>query len=205
MKKKLIQALRTSYADKGLNQSELEELANILSQNLNEEASEDEISNAVSGVSAYVSIMQKFGNRCASAIENKYKGYVKPEVKPNGDEGEQQQAITREQIAEMLQTGIAEAMRPYQEAENKKRLAAILCSQPNLKDVPAKFINRYTLSDEDGAEALASQIEQDYAEERKTILESIGLADVPQYGSGKSDDDFVQLMKNAQKVLAPKA
>lgn len=205
MKKKLIQALRTSYADKGLNQSELEELANILSQNLNEEASEDEISNAVSGVSAYVSIMQKFGNRCASAIENKYKGYVKPEVKPNEGEGEQQQVITRDQIAEMLQTGIAEAMRPYKEAETKKRLAEILSSQPNLKDVPAKFISRYTLSDEDSAETLASQIEQDYAEERKTILESIGLADVPQYGNGKSDDDFVQLMKNAQKVLAPKA
>lgn len=63
MNKKVFNALKTLYADKGLSQTELEELAGIVGQNLSEDASEDDINNAASGVSAYVNIMQKFGNR----------------------------------------------------------------------------------------------------------------------------------------------
>ena len=73
MNKKVFNALKTLYADKGLGQTELEELAGIVGQNLSEDASEDDINNAASGVSAYVDIMQKVGNRYASAIEAKYK------------------------------------------------------------------------------------------------------------------------------------
>jgi hypothetical protein len=206
MKKKLINALKTLYHDKGFNQTELEELADIVGQNLTEDSTEDDINNAASGASVYVGFMQKFGNRCASAVENKYKGYIKPEPKqpePKKPEG----TLTKEQVEEMLKTGIADALKPYKEAEQNKRLAGILSAHSKLKNIPSKFVGRYKLEKEEDADNLASQIEQDYAEERKEILSSLGISDVPPLGNGSadSDDDFLKKMQDAQKALAPKS
>lgn len=206
MKKKLINALKTLYHDKGFNQTELEELADIVGQNLTEDSTEDDINNAASGASVYVGFMQKFGNRCASAVENKYKGYIKPEPKqpePKKPEG----TLTKEQVEEMLRTGIADALKPYKEAEQNKRLAGILSAHSKLKNIPRKFVGRYKLEKEEDADNLASQIEQDYAEERKEILSSLGISDVPPLGNGSadSDDDFLKKMQDAQKALAPKS
>lgn len=206
MKKKLINALKTLYHDKGFNQTELEELADIVGQNLTEDSTEDDINNAASGASVYVGFMQKFGNRCASAVENKYKGYIKPELKqpePKKPEG----TLTKEQVEEMLKTGIADALKPYKEAEQNKRLAGILSAHSKLKNIPSKFVGRYKLEKEEDADNLASQIEQDYAEERKEILSSLGISDVPPLGNGSadSDDDFLKKMQSAQKALAPKS
>lgn len=206
MKKKLINALKTLYHDKGFNQTELEELADIVGQNLTEDSTEDDINNAASGASVYVGFMQKFGNRCASAVENKYKGYIKPEPKqpePKKPEG----TLTKEQVEEMLKTGIADALKPYKEAEQNKRLAGILSAHSKLKNIPSKFVGRYKLEKEEDADNLASQIEQDYAEERKEILLSLGISDVPPLGNGSadSDDDFLKKMQSAQKALAPKS
>lgn len=205
MKKKLLNALRTLYADKGLNQEELEGLAEILAQNLSEDANENDINNAVSGVSGYVSIMQKFGDKRANAVESKYHGWVKPEPKPDPKPSED--VLTREQVSEMLKNGIAEAIKPFKEAENVKRMAQILSSQSNLKGIPQKFINRYKLEKEEDAQSLASQIEQDYADERKEILKSMGISDVPPIGNNEpdTDDDFLKKMQDAQKALAPKS
>lgn len=206
MKKKLINALKTLYHDKGFNQTELEELADIVGQNLTEDSTEDDINNAASGASVYVGFMQKFGNRCASAVENKYKGYIKPEPKqpePKKPEG----TLTKEQVEEMLKTGIADALKPYKEAEQNKRLAGILSAHSKLKNIPSKFVGRYKLEKEEDADNLASQIEQDYAEERKEILSSLGISDVPPLGNGSadSDEDFLKKMQSAQKALAPKS
>lgn len=201
MKKKLINALKTLYHDKGFNQKELEELADIVGQNLTEDSTEDDINNAASGASVYVSFMQKFSNRCASAVEKKYEGYVKPE--PNKPEG----MLTKEQVEEMLKTGIADALKPYEEAEQNKRLAGILSAHSKLKNIPSKFVGRYKLEKEEDADNLASKIEQDYAEERKEILSSLGISDIPPIGNGSadSDDDFLKKMQSAQKALAPKS
>lgn len=206
MKKKLINALKTLYHDKGFNQTELEELADIVGQNLTEDSTEDDINNAASGASVYVGFMQKFGNRCASAVENKYKGYIKPEPKqpePKKPEG----TLTKEQVEEMLRTGIADALKPYKEAEQNKRLAGILSAHSKLKNIPSKFVGRYKLEKEEDADNLASKIEQDYAEERKEILSSLGISDVPPLGNGSadSDEDFLKKMQSAQKALAPKS
>lgn len=211
MKKKLINALKTLYHDKGFNQKELEELADIVGQNLTEDSTEDDINNAASGASVYVSFMQKFSNRCASAVEKKYEGYVKPEPnkpepnkpEPNKPEG----MLTKEQVEEMLKTGIADALKPYKEAEQNKRLAGILSAHSKLKNIPSKFVGRYKLEKEEDADNLASQIEQDYAEERKEILSAYGISDIPPIsnGSADSDDDFLKKMQSAQKALAPKS
>lgn len=204
MNKKVFNALKTLYADKGLSQTELEELAGVVGQNLSEDASEDDINNAASGVSAYVNIMQKFGNRCASAVENKYKGYVKPNVNPEPPKKPTEEGLTKEQVAEMLRTGIDEALKPYKEREERQRLNGILAGQDKLKGIPSKFVGRYNLEKEEDAASLASQIEQDYAEERKAILSSLGLADIPLGNDGEpdSDEDFAKKMQDAQKALA---
>lgn len=205
MKKKLLNALRNLYADKGLSQEELEGLADIISQNLSEDANENDINNAVSGVSGYVSIMQRFGDKRANAVESKYHGWVKPDSKPDPKPGGE--VLTKEQVSEMLRNGIAEAIKPFKEAENVKRMAQILSSQSNLKGIPQKFINRYKLEKEEDAQSLASQIEQDYADERKEILKSMGISDVPPIGNNEpdTDDDFLKKMQDAQKVLASKS
>lgn len=208
MNKKVFNALKTLYADKGLSQTELEELAGIVGQNLSEDASEDDINNAASGVSAYVNIMQKFGNRCASAVENKYKGYVKPETteqeKKKPERPTPDNVLTEERVAEMLRTGIDEALKPYKEREERQRLNGILAGQDKLKGIPSKFVSRYNLEKEEDSESLASQIEQDYAEERKAILSSLGIADIPLGNGGEpdSDEDFAKKMQDAQKALA---
>ena len=194
------------YHDTGFNQKELEELADIVGQNLTEDSTEDDINNAASGASVYVSFMQKFSNRCASAVEKKYEGYVKPDDKklePNKPEG----MLTKEQVEEMLKTGIADALKPYKEAEQNKRLAGILSAHSKLKNIPSKFVGRYKLEKEEDADNLASKIEQDYAEERKEILSSLGISDIPPIGNGSadSDDDFLKKMQSAQKALAPKS
>lgn len=206
MKKKLINALKTLYHDKGFNQTELEELADIVGQNLTEDSTEDDINNAASGASVYVGFMQKFGNRCASAVENKYKGYIKPEPK-QPESKKPEGTLTKEQVEEMLKTGIADALKPYKEAEQSKRLAGILSAHSKLKNIPSKFVGRYKLEKEEDADNLASQIEQDYAEERKEILSSLGISDVPPLGNGSadSDEDFLKKMQDAQKALAPKS
>lgn len=205
MKKKLINLLKTSYSDKSFNATELEGIADLLitSNNLKDEATDEELSNAVSGASSYVNLLQKVGNRYASQVESKYQGYVKPEPpKPN----EEPATLTKEQVAEMLRIGIEDALKPYKEAETQKRLDSVLRSQDKLKSIPEKFVSRYKLDKEENAETLATQIEQEYAEERKAILGSMGIADIPNTGIGGtgSEDDFAAKMKEAQQALAPK-
>lgn len=206
MKKKLINLLKTSYSDKGFNATELEGIADLLitSNNLKDEATDEELSNAVSGASLYVNLLQKVGNRYASQVESKYQGYVKPE--PPKKPIEEPATLTKEQVAEMLKTGIADALKPYKEAEMQKRLDSVLRSQDKLKSIPEKFVSRYKLDKEENAETLATQIEQEYAEERKAIIESMGIADIPNIGIGGtgSEDDFAAKMKEAQQALAPK-
>lgn len=206
MKKKLINLLKTSYSDKGFNATELEGIADLLitSNNLEDEATDEELSNAVSGASSYVNLLQKVGNRYASQVESKYQGYVKPE--PPKKPIEEPATLTKEQVAEMLRTGIEDALKPYKEAETQKRLDSVLRSQDKLKSIPEKFVSRYKLDKEENAETLATQIEQEYAEERKAILESMGIADIPNIGIGGtgSEDDFAAKMKEAQQALAPK-
>ena len=207
MRKKLINALKTKFADKGFNQTEIEGLADILGKNLSEESTDEEIGNAVGGAAEYVEMMQKVGNRYASQIENKYKGYVKPNPapeptpEPNGGGG-----LTLEDVEKLLSAKIAEAVQPFKDAEQGRKLSSLLASQPQLKNIPAKFVSRYKLEREEDAESLAAKIEQEFAEERKEMLATLGLSDVPLIGSGgvDTDDEFAKRMQDAQKALAKK-
>lgn len=205
MKKKLIQVLKTLYASKGFKANELEELADVLSSSLKEDSTDEEISNVANGAESYVNMLQKVGNRYASAIEEKYKGYVKPNVTENKTKPIEENSLTKEAIAKLISEGIAEAIKPIQQQRESERLSQVLSSNEKLKGIPAKFISRYKLEKEEDLDNVASQIAQDYADERKAILESLGIAEPPTSGGdADSDEGFVKLMQGAQKALETK-
>lgn len=205
MKKKLIQVLKTLYASKGFKANELEELADVLSSSLKEDSTDEEISNVANGAESYVNMLQKVGNRYASAIEEKYKGYVKPNVTEDKTKPIEENSLTKEAIAKLISEGIAEAIKPIQQQRESERLLQVLSSNEKLKGIPAKFISRYKLEKEEDLDNVASQIAQDYADERKAILESLGIAEPPTSGGdADSDEGFVKLMQGAQKALETK-
>lgn len=206
MKKKLIQVLKTLYASKGFKANELEELADVLSSSLKDDSTDEEISNVANGAESYVNMLQKVGNRYASAIEEKYKGYVKPNTIDKGKTKPiEENTLTKEAIAKLISEGIAEAIKPIQQQRESERLSQILSSNEKLKGIPAKFISRYKLEKEEDLDNVASQIAQDYADERKAILESLGIAEPPTSGGdADSDEGFVKLMQGAQKALETK-
>lgn len=205
MKKKLIQVLKTLYASKGFKANELEELADVLSSSLKEDSTDEEISNVANGAEAYVNMLQKVGNRYASAIEEKYKGYVKPNVTEDKTKPIKENTLTKEAIAKLISEGIAEAIKPIQQQRESERLSRVLSDNEKLKGIPAKFISRYKLEKEEDLDNVASQIAQDYADERKAILESLGIAEPPTSGGdADSDEGFVKLMQGAQKALETK-
>jgi hypothetical protein len=206
MKKKLIQVLKTLYASKGFKANELEELADVLSSSLKEDSTDEEISNVANGAESYVNMLQKVGNRYASAIEEKYKGYVKPNTIEEGKTKTiEENSLTKEAIAKLISEGIAEAIKPIQQQRESERLSQVLSSNEKLKGIPAKFISRYKLEKEEDLDNVASQIAQDYADERKAILESLGIAEPPTSGGdADSDEGFVKLMQGAQKALETK-
>lgn len=205
MKKKLIQVLKTLYASKGFKANELEELADVLSSSLKEDSTDEEISNVANGAESYVNMLQKVGNRYASAIEEKYKGYVKPNVTEDKTKLIEENSLTKEAIAKLISEGIAEAIKPIQQQRESERLSQVLSSNEKLKGIPAKFISRYKLEKEEDLDNVASQIAQDYADERKAILESLGIAEPPTSGGdADSDEGFVKLMQGAQKALETK-
>ena len=205
MKKKLIQVLKTLYASKGFKANELEELADILSSSLKEDSTDEEISNVANGAESYVNMLQKVGNRYASAIEEKYKGYVKPNVTEDKTKPIEENTLTKEAIAKLISEGIAEAIKPIQQQRESERLSQVLSSNEKLKGIPAKFISRYKLEKEEDLDNVASQIAQDYADERKAILESLGIAEPPTSGGdADSDEGFAKLMQGAQKALEVK-
>ena len=145
MKKKLIQVLKTLYASKGFKANELEELADVLSSSLKEDSTDEEISNVANGAESYVNMLQKVGNRYASAIEEKYKGYVKPNVTEDKTKPIEENSLTKEAIAKLISEGIAEAIKPIQQQRESERLSQVLSSNEKLKGIPAKFISRYKL------------------------------------------------------------
>lgn len=205
MKKKLIQVLKTLYASKGFKANELEELADVLSSSLKEDSTDEEISNVANGAESYVNMLQKVGNRYASAIEEKYKGYVKPNVTEDKTKPIEENSLTKEAIAKLISEGIAEAIKPIQQQRESERLSQVLSSNEKLKGIPAKFISRYKLEKEENLDNVASQIAQDYADERKAILESLGIAEPPTSGGdADSDEGFAKLMQGAQKALEVK-
>ena len=146
MKQKVLSLLKPLLASKGFSKEELEGLAAIAAQNLNEASTDEEVNNAVSGVVPYADMMQRVANRMVSTVETKYKGWVDPskvtdskteptpEPKPTFSMDDIQKLI-----AKRVSEGIEAGLRPIREKEEKQRLQSILYAHEKVKSVPEAF------------------------------------------------------------------
>ena len=82
IKERVLAAMKTSYAKYGFKKDELSSLTDIISANLKEESTDDEITAAVTNAEGYAKMMQTVYNRGISETNKKYEGYVPKPVEP---------------------------------------------------------------------------------------------------------------------------
>ena len=199
MKQKVLDILKPLVASKGFKRTELEGLAELIAKNLDDASTDEEINNAVSGILPYAELMQKIGNRYAADIEKKYEGWVKPtstqEPPAPPVDDKQPKGLTAEEIQDLIAEGIANGLKPYQEREEKNRLQNLLFSNEKVKSIPESFRSRYTLDKEENLDALATQMENDYANLKQELLKSGQFAEPPATGGGGNSDDLIAAFK----------
>lgn len=208
MKQKLFNVLKPLVANKGLSKDEIEGLAEIYAKNLTETSTDEEINNVANGIVPIAELMQKNGNRMATSVETKYKGFVDPTKLDKYNEWLKQQSeppkppvppteppapMTAEQIQKLIADGIAAGIKPFQEQQEKSRLATLLGSHEKVKGVPEVFRQRYSLDKEENLETLASQIESDYAALKQDLIRSGQFQETtPPGGGGDTTDADIQ-------------
>lgn len=210
MNEKILKMLKPLVADKGLNKDELESLANIAGKNLTDASTDEEISDVVNGITPFVELMQKVGNRYATAIEDKYKGWVNPngakqaqsksEVTVKKNVQETTPAITADDIQKLIEAKVAERMKPFELQAEAKRLKSLLDGNERIKNIPLSFRQNYRLEKEEDLDSVANKIESDYAALKQEQLRS-GEFVTPPTGSQPADDndaliDKLQKMNN---------
>lgn len=203
MEKKLFNVLKPLVANKGLSKEEIEGLAKIYAKNLTETSTDEEINNVANGIIPIADMMQKTGNRLATSVETKYKGYVDPATleKYNKWLKEQEKPIvppaqptlTAEDISKMIQESIAASLRPMQEQQEKARLSSLLSAHEKVKSIPQAFRSRYTLDKEENLESVASQMESDYAELKQQLIRDGVFQKAPEKANENIDDDIQAL------------
>ena len=206
MEKKLFNVLKPLVANKGLSKEEIEGLAKHYAKNLTETSTDEEINNVANGIIPIAEMMQKTGNRLATSVENKFKGYIDPSTlekykewlkaqdnpKPTPDTPK---SLTAEEIAKMIKDGIEAGLKPMQEQQEKARLSSLLAAHEKVKAIPQAFRDRYTLDKEENLDTIASQIESDYAELKQQLIRDGVFQEAPQPGDGNIDDDIQALQE----------
>lgn len=208
MKQKVLAQLRTLYASKGLSKEELESLAEALAKNLTEESTDEDVSNAASGASPYVELMQKMGNRMVTAATKKYEGYVSPtelaeKIKQAKEQKEppveeKPKGLTQEEIQNLITEGIAAGLKPYQEEKEKARLASLLLSDERVKKVPEAFRKSYVLEKEEDLESVASKMEADWTTTKQSLIRDGVFAAPPETGNHDTETD--ELIEKMHRV-----
>lgn len=208
MEKKLFNVLKPLVADKGLSKEEIEGLAKIYAKNLTETSTDEEINNVANGIIPIADMMQKTGNRLATSVETKYKGYVDPATLEKYNEWLKEQGkpivpptpappaqptLTAEDISKMIQESIAASLRPMQEQQEKARLSSLLSAHEKVKSIPQAFRSRYTLDKEEDLESVASQMESDYAELKQQLIRDGVFQKAPEKANENIDDDIQAL------------
>lgn len=213
IKERVLEAARTSYAKNGLKAKELEKLSDVISTGLTDEASDDDVQNAVKNAEPYVNLMQSVGNRYATETTTKFNGYVSPEdleakyqLKDTGKKKPEEEggggtgtALSREEIEKLIsesnKKAVEDALAPFKAEQEAKRLATLLESNVKLKSIPKEFRSRYTLDKEENLDSVISTIENDYAAMKKAMIKSGEFVENPQNGGLDADtDDLIERM-----------
>ena len=216
IKERVLASLKTSYAKFGFKKDELNSLTDIISANLNEESTDEQITAAVSSAEGYAKMMQTVYNRGISETNKKFEGYIKPEPTPSpSPEPTPNGALTIEQVQQMIaqakadnQKAIADAVKeataPFIQQQEKARLSDLLQGHSKLKSIPKVFRERYSLDKEENLETLASQIEADYTSLTQDLKAAGQFIEAPVKTSPESEtDDFIKTMEDFGKRNAP--
>lgn len=212
IKERVLASMKTSYAKYGFKKEELSSLTDIISANLTDEATDEQVTAAVNAAEGYAKMMQTVYNRGVSETSKKFEGYIPKPVEPKPDPDPKPSptptgSLTFEQVQEMInkanenrQKEIEEAVRtataPFLEREEKARLGTLLQSHDKLKNIPAKFREKYNLDKEENLDTLAAQIESDYTEFKQELIRSGQFVEAPKPTSVESEtDDFVKTME----------
>lgn len=224
IKERVLASLKTSYAKYGFKKDELSSLTEIISANLKEESTDDEITAAVTSAEGYAKMMQTVYNRGISETNKKYEGYIPKPAEPQTPPvtppatppvTPPQGALTMEQVQQMIakaaedrqkeiDAAVAKATAPFLEQQEKTRLNGLLQGHEKLKNIPKSFRDRYSLDKEENLEAVASQIETDFTNFKQEMVSSGQFVEAPAKSDPQTEaDDFVKAMQGFSERNAP--
>lgn len=220
IKERVLAFAKTSYAKYGFKKEELGQLASILAENLNNDSTDDDIKNTITTNEGFARMMQSVYNRGISETTEKYKNYV-PKTEPAKVEPEPQPSpvvapLTIESVQELIKKAnatkqkeideaVQKAVAPLIERENKARLKSLLNGHEKLKAIPEVFRNNYSLDKEENLDAVATQIESDWATTMQQLVASGKYVEAPKQSDPQSEtDDFVKQMQGFAERNKPK-
>lgn len=205
---RVLAAMKTSYAKYGFKKDELSKLADIISKNLKEESTDEDISATLTANEGFAQMMQSVYNRGVSETSEKYKGYIpKPKDSPAQKEPNEpvqptanQQTFTLDDVKKLVSDGIAEGLKPYKERDERNRLQSLLQGNTKLKDVPQKFRERYHLDKEEDVDKVANEIVNDWTAIQQGLVQSGRFVEAPKTSNKASEDDsFRKMMEESAK------
>lgn len=198
IKERAHNAVKTTYAKYGLKADELTKIAEIIAGGLTEETTDDDLNTAVKQAESYASLMQSVGNRKQTEIESKYKGWQPPKkddpepptpTAPSTPEPTKPDALTRDDIAKMIQEGIAAGLAPLAQKQEQERLNTLLNSSEKLKGIPQSFRSRYTLDKEENLGMLEETIASDYKTLKQEMFKGGTIVEAPRQSTPQQEED----------------
>lgn len=209
---RVLASMKTSYAKYGFKKDELSQLAAIVSANLKDESTDDEITAALTANEGYAKMMQSVYNRGVSETNDKYKDYIpKPKNEPNPQDpptppaNPQNQTFTLDDVKKLVSEGIAEGLKPYKERDERQRLQSILEGNSKLKGVSKTFIKRYRLEKEEDADKVADEIVNDWTDIKQGLVQDGTFVAAPtKTEPGSGDEDFRKMMEESAKRVQEK-
>ena len=227
IKEKVLASCKTSFAKYGLKKDELAKLVDMIvtSRCLTDESTDENVTEAITAVEPYVSMMQSSFNRAVSETTKKYEGWVDPKANPTPQTtapipptspATTEAPLTAEAVAKMIaevkndqqkavNEAVAAALAPYKEREERARLAALLQSNEKLKNVPEVFRSRYQLDKEENLDSVVEQINNDFTTMKQALVADGTFVSAPTTSTPQSEqDDFIKRMKGFVQRNTPK-
>lgn len=214
IKERVLASMKTSYAKYGFKKDELSKLADIISANLKDESTDEEITSALTANEGYAQMMQSVYNRGVSETNDRYKDYIpKPKEQPKPtptptpapQQTAQSQTFTLDDVKKLAQGMVDDALKPYKERDERQRLQSILEGNSKLKGVSKTFIKRYHLDKEEDADKVADEIVNDWTEIKQGLVQDGTFVAAPtKTEQGSNDEDFRKMMEESAKRVQEK-
>ena len=190
-KTRVLNLLKPRIKSKGFGKETVEGLADLISKNLKDDASDEDVNNAISGVLPYTELMQSENNRYATIIEDKYKNNP-PSNPPATPPANDPTLLNGEAVQKMIDDALA----PYKQREEADRLQKALFLHDKVKNIPDVFRSKYSVSKDEDIETVAAQIETDFSQMKQDLIKTGEFAEPPATGNSfGTSDDFISALQ----------